>query len=404
MIEFATSRLPDHIAVMTNAKRTASPVYLLGSLLLPALLGLTGCGRDDVRVYSVPKEQAKPAAHGATAHAQPQGSIGWVLPAGWIDKGASRIRVGNFALTNSAGLSADVSVIPLSSWAGLELENVNRWRGQIGLPAIQAAELPQHTVPVEIAGSPGQLYEMGGAPGGSGQPKRILAAVLSLPGLAWFFKMTGDNALVMEQKGAFLDFLKSVNFAAADPSLSSGQPALPADHPSLPPNHPPLPADHPTLPPDHPPIQSAAPPADGLDKPPASKPAWAVPAGWSEQTPASVQLARYTADAPGGAKAEITVTVLSGDGGGLLANVNRWRGQLGLEPLDQAGLDKLAVRLDLDPASGSLVDMTAANKEKRMVAVTTVRGPQSWFYRLSGNEAAVTAHKEAFIKFVQSAK
>ena len=29
------------------------------------------------------------------------------------------------------------------------------------------------------------------------------------------------------------------------------------------------------------------------------------------------------------------MTVLQGDGGGLLSNVNRWRGQLGLEPVEE---------------------------------------------------------------------
>jgi hypothetical protein len=35
-------------------------------------------------------------------------------------------------------------------------------------------------------------------------------------------------------------------------------------------------------------------------------------------------------------KAEVTVSAFPGDTGGLLANLNRWRGQIGLEPV-QAG-------------------------------------------------------------------
>ena len=34
--------------------------------------------------------------------------------------------------------------------------------------------------------------------------------------VAWFFKMTGDDALVAEQKPAFVEFLKSVSFPAGD--------------------------------------------------------------------------------------------------------------------------------------------------------------------------------------------
>ena len=45
--------------------------------------------------------------------------------------------------------------------------------------------------------------------------------------MAWFFKMTGDDALVAEQKPAFIEFLKSVSFPAA-----GAQAQLPPAHPS----------------------------------------------------------------------------------------------------------------------------------------------------------------------------
>ena len=45
-------------------------------------------------------------------------------------------------------------------------------------------------------------------------------------------------------------------------------------------------------------------------------------------------------------KAEIAVTVFPGNVGGLTANVNRWRGQIGLAPLAPAELEANLDHLD----------------------------------------------------------
>ena len=94
------------------------------------------------------------------------------------------------------GKQADVSVVPLPGMAGSDLDNVNRWRGQVGLPGVSEAELAKLAQPVEIAGQPATLYEQAGADPGSGKKTRILAAISRRDGVAWFFKMTGDDDLV----------------------------------------------------------------------------------------------------------------------------------------------------------------------------------------------------------------
>jgi len=341
-------------------------------------LGLIGCGRDEVRAYRVPKETPSAVPHAVESTQAPEPMIPtWTVPAGWTDRGASGIRVGSFAVGTAGGPSTDVSVIPLSSWSGRELENVNRWRAQAGLASVKAEELPQQVTLVEIGGDPGQLYEFAGRSADADQPRRILAAVLPLPGMAWFFKMTGDDALVLEQKPAFVAFLKSVKRGGPGAAAADAQPT------STPP---------------------AAPANDFLGRPEAAKPAWTVPAGWKEEVPASVQLARFSTANPDGSKAEVTVTVLGGEGGGALANVNRWRAQLGLPPLDEAGLAKLATSIETSAGAATVVDLVADSKEKRIVAALAAREGRTWFYRLSGSDAAVAAQKETFLKFVQSAR
>jgi hypothetical protein len=46
------------------------------------------------------------------------------------------MRVASFRVTGKDGKQADVSVIPLPGLAGSDLDNVNRWRGQVGLPSV----------------------------------------------------------------------------------------------------------------------------------------------------------------------------------------------------------------------------------------------------------------------------
>ena len=59
---------------------------------------------------------------------------------------------------------------------------------------------------------------------------------------------------------------------------------------------------------------------------------WEIPVNWIEKEPSSMRLASF--DIPyGDSLADISITNFSGDGGGLLANVNRWRRQLELDPI-----------------------------------------------------------------------
>ena len=55
-----------------------------------------------------------------------------------------------------------------------------------------------------------------------------------------------------------------------------------------------------------------------------------------------------------GAVAAVNVSSSAGDGGGLAANVNRWRGQLGLPPEDEIS----TVTIDVPGGKAQLVDMS----------------------------------------------
>jgi hypothetical protein len=68
------------------------------------------------------------------------------------------------------------------------------------------------------------------------------------------------------------------------------------------------------------------------------KTVWTLPKGWAEEEGSGDRqaLLRFGPDKP---KLEMTVIRLDGDGGGTLANVNRWRDQMGLPKIAKDALE-----------------------------------------------------------------
>ncbi len=357
-------------------------------------MAVGGCDRGQVKEYRVAKEQTPAQAQmqpGALppGHPDTSGSAAPALqykgPTGWNEVAPGQMRAASFRVPGKDGKQADVSVIPLPGLAGSDLDNVNRWRGQVGLPGVSEAELAKMAQPVEIASQPASLYEQAGTNAGSGDKSRILAAITRRDGTAWFFKMTGEAALVTEQKPAFIEFLKSVSFPAA------------AAQAQMPPSHPPLDGGN---------MMGQAATAASSGQP---KPAWEVPSGWKEIPGGPFLVAKFALTGAANAQANVNVSMSSNDGGGLLANVNRWRTtQLGLGPVAEADLPKDIQTIDLPGGKASLVDLTGQDaktgQKAQLLAVILPRPGETWFYKLMGNADVVQQEKDAFLKFVQSAK
>ncbi len=310
----------------------------------------------------------------------------YTLPAGWVETPPGEMRAASFRVNGKEGKQADVSVVPLPGLMGGDLENVNRWRTTVGLPAVKEEDLAKLAQTVEVAGQAGQLYEQAGENPGSGEKTRVLAAVSRQNGIAWFFKMAGDDELVAGQKPAFVEFLKSVSFTAA--SAQAG------------------------LPPSHPPVGDGAMPllsaGGGASSSREGKPDWQVPSGWQEIAAGQFLIAKFMIPGPGNAQAAVNISMSPGDGGGLAGNVNRWRGQLGLSPLDQAELDQSLTSVDTAGGKVSLVELSGKDartgQNARLVGAIVPQGSRTWFYKLMGNEQIVAAQKDAFTKFVQTTK
>ena len=365
--------------------------------LAALVLVVAGCKRDSVQTYQAPKD-AQPAAVDVTASApgtptSPPGSsvdhaagTPWKVPAGWETKTASDMRIASYGVTTPDGRAVDISVVALGGTAGSELDNINRWRKEVALDPITDAEIPGSRSTAVIGNRTATLYEFrGNKPTIDGKyTPAMLVGVLPAGELTVFFKMKGESELVTREKPQFLEWLKSVQ-TETNPDSSTAQSGTSSA---------PTPAS--TAPNDM--RGQVAPP------PQVDLPTWEPPAHWKASGPRPMRLASFEVpNTSGGTPGDLSISSLSGAAGGLAANVNRWRNQAGLPPLDDSALAKESEKIELSGGgSATLVDVRGASK--RILGVIAPRGENTWFYKLTGDDALVTKERDAFIKFVKSVK
>lgn len=85
---------------------------------------------------------------------------------------------------------------------------------------------------------------------------------------------------------------------------------------------------------------------------------------------------------------EVSVTRFPGRVGGELANINRWRGQLGLTPIEAADLDRAINRFTTTGFDGYEVRIESPGKVMLAVAVYEAAGDHTWFVRATLPDAA----------------
>ena len=83
-----------------------------------------------------------------------------------------------------------------------------------------------------------------------------------------------------------------------------------------------------------------------------------------------------------------------------MANVNRWRGQSGLPPVDEAGLTEVTEQINISGTPATLVE--AVGEKTASFSVFHPVGNATWFYKISGPSEAVTPENAAFRAFLES--
>ncbi|HEY3394180.1 MAG TPA: hypothetical protein VGK58_15815 [Lacipirellulaceae bacterium] len=158
---------------------------------------------------------APPNAPAAAAAGVPK----FEAPKSWQPLPASGFRKAQFAIGDE-GQGAVATLIDFSTDAGPlmtdPLANVNRWRGEVGLAAIEEDQLDESTESVEIDGRPAEYVRLvpdSSKPEESKIEKATLAAMVTNDKTIWFMKLSGQRDTVIAEEESFKSFLKSMDFA-----------------------------------------------------------------------------------------------------------------------------------------------------------------------------------------------
>lgn len=131
----------------------------------------------------------------------------------------------------------------------------------------------------------------------------------------------------------------------------------------------------------------------------AENPDWILPEGWEELPASSMRRASFAAPGSAGA-VDIAVTSFPGDVGGLLANINRWRGQIDLPPISAEALSEQAEELEVHGKAVTIARMSGA--EQATHAAIFMHDGNSWFFKMTGPNASVAEQGPAFSRFIQT--
>src|SRR5215472_13544735 len=350
------------------------------SLALSAAL-LVGCEKNsEIKVYRVskaPLEQSGPqqqdmmptntAAPRMPSSLAPTAQTPVTTPPNWEPQPLSQMRQASFLVKGDNGAVADISFVSLGSAAGNVLENVNRWLGQIGQPPMTEQKLGEIAQRLHTSLGDVTIVDLAGLPDNADPVRdgRIIAAMATTGNATLFFKMRGNAELTESQKGDFIKWVAAV----CDSRGQTGPP------------------------------QMAAAPENDSGAPQIQ---WKTPESWTEVPPSSMRYASFSASAEDGGKIDISVVTFPGDGGSDADNINRWRGQMGLSPVDANSVTSQIAPLKTGDMTFSTTDI--ASDKTRTIAAWTRRDGRVWFFKATGPTAAVEKEKPNFVKFIESVR
>jgi len=367
---------------------------------------VVGCDKQEsIRAYESPKDPGASQANAAAPATRPSepapaaqkpaaapGTPTWAVPAGWQQgPGGSSMR---FATLLVAPEHPDVqlTVIPLPPPQPL-VENVQRWEGQVGLTPSAADKVKEIVKTVDLGSDEAQVVDLTGPGTTPGGPKvRMLAAIIDRGRQVWFFKLMGPDTVVGPQKEKFDAFIRSIRFEGAQ---SRGEQSAPTGRLASFVAAPLLSIADAALP-----LASVLTLAEGQD---ITK--FEAPKGWEQDKTQRVMRLLTFFVKENGKQAEVSVLKLGKDNiGPLLANVNRWRAQVGAPPVAEVN-EKDLPKVTIGGKEAYFFEFAGPDEkepQKRMFLTMGVRGEDVYFFKITGDAALVAAQKDAFNQFLKS--
>ena len=130
---------------------------------------------------------------------------------------------------------------------------------------------------------------------------------------------------------------------------------------------------------------------------------WSVPDGWREGKASSMRVASYEAPL-NGETGDFSLIRLSGAAGGIAANVNRWRGQIGLGPVSSEEISHITQAAKTAQGVPYLLVtlINPDNPANAIIAAIIQRSDFVLFAKLTASRTGVESAQSSFKAFCDS--
>ena len=129
---------------------------------------------------------------------------------------------------------------------------------------------------------------------------------------------------------------------------------------------------------------------------------WILPDTWVPSKGHSMRLASFDVPYSKGV-GDLSIVSLSGSSGGLLANVNRWRGQVELEPINETDILTTSTVGESKMGPYRVFKMINENKKgKAIIAAVLPTGEKTFFIKLTTDVQGISELEPSFKKFCSS--
>jgi hypothetical protein len=131
---------------------------------------------------------------------------------------------------------------------------------------------------------------------------------------------------------------------------------------------------------------------------------WHAPATWVKKPASGMRKGSFEIPGEDGSIATVAITSFGGKVGGLPANINRWRNQMGLDSIDESKIDQVTHRLTTQLGGVTYVDLEGKGEHAgtRMLASYMPSGSSTWFVKVTGEDKVVASATDDFIGFLKT--
>lgn len=300
----------------------------------------------------------------------------WQVPSGWQEQAGSGMRAATLVIPAGAQpLELSVTALPWQGAPGELLSNVNRWRGQMQMPPTDERGLAECTRELKAGDATMTVVDLSGR---------------------------FQNTMTPPFAGGAMSGAGTPPFASggATPAATNTPPAIDQNQSALPPGHPPIQGQG----------MMAAP---ATSAPAATAPfKFELPTGWEERPASGMRKAEFRI-VRDGKTATLTAIDFPANAGPMMAdpiaNVKRWRGEVGLPPASDEELAKTIEAIKVGGAEAKFVDAvpdpSQANQsqaQQATLAAMVTHGDTIWFLKLRGDRELVAAERDNFKRFLAS--